>query len=147
MFRFVELVEPSRGQHLLATLNHIVSSNATIFHTTTILADIFVFAYPILLIALFLYVLKHKNISYQHHSLQILTSAITATVITIFIQQLVRKDRPESLPGLQLILSHVPSISFPSDHATISMAIAIGAMLIRYHNKQQYNHVMKYVAR
>ena len=46
------------------------------------------------------------------------------------IQHFVTKARPESLPGLELILKHLPTISFPSDHATVSMAIAIGTVLV-----------------
>lgn len=147
MFRLVELTEPSWWQSLLTWLNHVVSGNATLFHTATILADIFVFAYPILLVVLFVYGRKHKRIHYQHQSLQILSSVAVATMITILIQQLIRKDRPESLPGLQLILAHVPTISFPSDHATVSMAIAVGTMLVRRHNKSRYSGGTKYIPR
>ncbi len=124
------LVEPIRGKQILESLNHVVSSSHSLFQATSIASDIFVFMYPLFLIGLFLYGYKKKQIDTQYAGIQIVASVIAATAITIIIQQLIRKDRPESLPWLQLILSHVPTISFPSDHATVSMAIAVGTYLV-----------------
>ena len=125
MFRLVELIEPEWGKQMLATLNHIVSNNADLFNMTSIGADIFVVTYPVLLIILFLSGRKKRQINWQQDAVRLFFAVVVATLLTILVQQFVRKDRPESLPGLQLILAHLPTISFPSDHATVSMAIAV----------------------
>lgn len=126
----VTLFEPSRGKYILGLLNHLVSSNQIIFHSTSIAADIFVFLYPILLIGLVIQGTRNQKPELAKGSFKIFWGVLFAVLITIIIQQLIRKDRPESLPGLQLILQHVPTISFPSDHATVSAAIAAGTWLL-----------------
>ena len=110
-------------------LNNLVSDPA-VFKIVSILADIFVFAYPILLLGLFIYGMKKAKKEYQFGSISIFISVAVSALITLAVQQLIWKERPESLPGLELILEHVPTISFPSDHATVSMAIAVGTFLI-----------------
>lgn len=111
------------------SLNHLVN-DPTVFKIVSILADIFVFTYPLLLLGLFIYGMKKAKKEFQYGSISIFISVVCATLITLVVQQLIWKERPESLPGLDLILQHVPTISFPSDHATISMAIAVGTFLV-----------------
>lgn len=125
MFRIIELIEPQRGKDMLTILNQIISNTTGLFDLAAVSADIFVLTYPILLIALFLYGWKKNQIEYQQDAVKIMFSVVVATLITIAIQQFVRKERPETLQGLHLILNHLPTISFPSDHATVSMAMAI----------------------
>lgn len=139
MFRFVELIEPQWGKNILAFLNQTVSNAPGLFEIASISADIFVLTYPIFLTALFLYGWKKHNIAYQQDAMRIMFSVIVATCITIAVQQFVRKDRPETLPGLQLILAHLPTISFPSDHATVSMAIAVWSFFVFTRHRKQYH--------
>ena len=125
----ITLIEPQRWKDILTWLNHWVSSNPSLFHVTSISADIFVFSYPVILIFMYFYgYIKHKK-DYQLAGISILISWIVSISINLIIQLFIRKARPETLPWLELILSHVPTISFPSDHAAISMAIAVGFFL------------------
>lgn len=125
----ITINEPLRGKDLLHSINSLASSHEGLFHVISILADIFVFAYPIILIWLFIIGYTKKNSNNQYGSLSVLWSTMVAVAINIVIQLFIRKDRPETLPWLKLILKHVPSVSFPSDHAAVSMAFAIGFYL------------------
>ncbi len=126
----MNLQEPQWWKDILMRLNHLVSLDPTIFKIVSILADVFIFAYPILLIWLFIYGMKQAKKEFQYGSISIFISVVCSALITLGIQHFVTKARPESLPGLELILKHLPTISFPSDHATVSMAIAIGTVLV-----------------
>ena len=125
----ITLYEPLRGKQLLTLLNSRASSNEILFHGISILADVFVFVYPILLLFLFFRGYSSKNKSMQFYSISILLSTAIAVWINILIQFFIWKERPETLQWLKLILKHVPSISFPSDHAAVSMAFAIGFIM------------------
>lgn len=124
------IIEPLRGKYLLWAINNRASSDAMLFHIISILADIFVFSYPILLIRLFYQGFHQKRKELQHWAISIFVSTIFALFINIAMQMIIQKDRPESLPWLKLILQHIPSVSFPSDHATVSMWIAMWFLLI-----------------
>ncbi|HMY80625.1 MAG TPA: phosphatase PAP2 family protein [Candidatus Absconditabacterales bacterium] len=123
------IIEPVWGQHSMSRLNHIVSSDTLLFTITAFCSDFFVFPFPIILVALFLYGIMNKHFRTETYALKIVFSTSTAMIITLLIQQVITKARPETLPGLQLILHHLPTMSFPSDHATVSMAFAIGFWL------------------
>lgn len=125
----ITLIEPQRGKNILEWLNHFVSSDPTLFHAVSICADIFVFAYPVILIAMYFYGYVRKKQAFQLAGISILMSWVVAIAINLIIQLFIWKDRPETLAWLKLILSHVPSISFPSDHAAISMAMAVWTFL------------------
>ena len=78
----------------------------------------------------------------------VFASAAVAALINIVIQQFVTKDRPETvLTGTQhLLLEHLPTNSFPSDHAAVSMAFAIALVcgviyvIVRYSKKNDTSH-------
>ncbi len=125
----INLTEPLRWQQLLAYLNHLVSTNHSIFTISSILADIFVFTYPLTLLALYIYGWKNKKPYLQNWALYTVWATWVATLITLIIQHLVWKERPETMQGIGLILSHLPTISFPSDHATVSAWFAMGIRL------------------
>jgi membrane-associated phospholipid phosphatase len=132
--------EPTRWLQLLQWWN------ATVYHTeilrisVPILADIFVFSYPIFLAGRYLYGIYSKKISYKIQALSIFTSAMIGFLCNSIIQTIFEKQRPELYISnkSQLILSHLPTDPFPSDHATVSAAIATATLLIAYQTNNRF---------
>lgn len=94
-------------------------------------ADLPIFFLPIFLVTYWLYYTFNKNIKSTQEKylkkellLHILYSVIIWIAISLSIQQFVVIDRPEeALKWIwQLLLNHIPDASFPSDHATVSVA-------------------------
>lgn len=139
------IYEPSWWKDFMLSLNHIISSNWLLFDIISICTDAVVFLFPIILLWLYLYGYKNKLDIYKNGSIKVMSWVVIAMIITIIIQQFVRKDRPESLPWLDLILAHVPTVSFPSDHATVGLAVSVWILLLgisikKYlSNKKIYN--------
>jgi undecaprenyl-diphosphatase len=123
------IYEPQRWKELMSLLNHYVSSDPYLFKITSLLSDFIVFLFPLLLIWLYRTGRKNNNKERQYYSLGIFLATCISAWINIIIQYFVVKDRPETLPGLKLILSHLPTMSFPSDHASVSMWFAVAFLL------------------
>ena len=151
-----------------------------------VIADVFVFVYPVYLVVLYVYGMytsrKPKATGWKFldllssllpgllrqplasspqghfladaHSAQwrtlkesalwIFVAGIGSAVFNIFVQLFLTKDRPDIVMDLlyskreDLVLyDYLPSASFPSDHATMSMAIAVATLLwgLRYKKK------------
>jgi membrane-associated phospholipid phosphatase len=124
------ITEPLRGKTLMTYLNHLVSQNTTFFQICSILSDAIVFTFPLILILLTIIWWKKRKIILQEAAFIIFTSSTIAALINIIIQSFITKDRPESLPWLQLILDHLPTMSFPSDHAAVAMAFSVSFLLL-----------------
>ena len=95
------------------------------------MADGPIFFLPIfLLIAWFL----KKDQSSRIHLLHIAYSCVLGVGISLLIQQFVDIARPETALewSVNLILAHIPDASFPSDHATVSIAFLTGLFLAGY---------------
>jgi undecaprenyl-diphosphatase len=111
-----------------------------------ILADIFVFSYPIFLACWYIKGMIAHKISYKIQALSIFTSAMGAFLMNAIIHGITEKQRPELYiqNKNQLILSHLPTDPFPSDHASVSAAIAVATLMIAY---QTNNRILKYCGR
>ncbi len=135
----IKLLEPVWGLRLVKELNDLVHSNEVLKTIIPISADIFVFSYPIYLVAFYLYWKFGKKTNYREYSLYIFFSGISAIAINIFIQQFIDKKRPEQiiLSKDNLIFEHVPDAPFPSDHAAISFAIAMASTLVAIKEKNK----------
>lgn len=91
-----------------------------------LLADIPIFFLPIFLISMWIYyVINNKNIQ-KKSLLFIFYTTVVALCINLTIQQFIHFDRPESVLEWvgNLLLSHIPDASFPSDHTAVSIAFA-----------------------
>lgn len=119
-------------------LNHLISQNATFFHICSVLSDAIIFTFPLILILLTIIWWKQRKTILQEAALIIFLSSAIAALINIIIQWFINKDRPESLPGLQLILDHLPTMSFPSDHATVAMAFSVSFLLLLSRYSRNY---------
>ena len=141
----MQLVEPLRWENLLQMLNAWVSTLHLRFTITSFLADFFVFLYPILLVVLYIIGIKKKSRQLKIYALYVFFSACVAALLNIVIQAFVTKARPESVLTWadNLLLKHLPTMSFPSDHAAVSMAIAIALIcatiyiIVKYSQKSE----------
>jgi membrane-associated phospholipid phosphatase len=148
----VSLPEPKRSAELMKMFNAWINSHEYMIKIVPITADIFVFSYPIILVALYLYGEWGDRISrleYKLYSLYIASSAAWAVLINAIIQSIVLKDRPEGYIEQQefLLLSHLPTDPFPSDHAGVSAAIAASLTIRAYHKKESWLVWMSVYAR
>ena len=128
---FFELKEPKRWEYLLELSNDFVVKNHFLSKTVPITADIFVFTYPLYLVSLYLYWVYSKNVDYKYASMYIFFSGVSWIFFSQMFQFLIIKDRPEDHVSSKknLILEHLPDISFPSDHMTLWIAIATATFI------------------
>lgn len=128
-----EILHNEINKPLLLYLNGL-SSNEIISKIIFFLADSPIFFIPVFLIVFWFYYNKKSSIEWKKKLLNIFFSTILAISISIFIQLFVSIDRPEnSLENKQnLILEHIPDKSFPSDHASVSIAFLVSLYLFWY---------------
>jgi len=129
------IVEPMRWVTIVQNLNAIMKANPTLSHRVPILADIFVFSYPVYLLGLYAWGWIKKTISPKVWALMIWANVAITVVVNILIQFVFQKDRPNIVLGLldqkqeTILHKFLPSSSFPSDHAAVSMSIAVASII------------------
>ena len=123
--------EPVRWKQLLAWLNHLVSHNELLSVIVPLGADLFVFTYPIFLVVMYVCAIVYNNKEEKFGALYIFTSSVVIAVVNIIIQYFIDKQRPEIYITTKdaLILDHLPTAPFPSDHAGVSAAIAVATLI------------------
>lgn len=143
----MNLIEPQRWLQLLLALHQTMISSNTRASLTPILADVFVFSYPIYLAILYSLGWIKKQINYKIASLWIFANVVITTLVNLGIQALVQKSRPNVILWLAdqktetVLHDYLPSSSFPSDHAAVSMSIAI-ASLLRWIQKKDKKYII-----
>lgn len=127
----IPVPEPLRGKRLMEAMNDWVTKHDVLVRLVPFTADVFVFTYPVYLCALYLRGIGKKKEYYKEAALYVFFSVITATVVNLTIQYFTDKSRPETYIDNkeQLILSHLPTDPFPSDHAAVAAAVAMSTML------------------
>lgn len=94
----------------------------------SIFVDWPIFVLPVFLLGYWIYYTysskKSTNIDAKNNLLFVFYSTVLALLISLTIQQFVHLDRPEEhmQAWAKLLLDHLPDASFPSDHATVSIA-------------------------
>lgn len=139
----IKLVEPTWGVNLLKSL--FARMQASIFRSyrMPVLADIFVFTYPVYLLALYGYGIFKKHLQSKIAALYILTGTLMSVIVNIAIQYFVDKSRPNIVLGLAdlkyetILNAFLPSSSFPSDHAALTMGIAMMSLFRGIKNKNR----------
>lgn len=126
------MIEPSRGVELLQYLNSFISQSDTYYTVATILADRPIFLLPVFL--LWLYVWRgmiKRQVSAKYGALLIFFSTAIAAIINLWLQMFIDKARPETALewAWRLVMKHLPTASFPSDHAAVSFAAALAVLL------------------
>ena len=112
-------------------------------HWIPILADIFVFTYPVYLLALYVYGVFRKKIYHKIAALYIWVGVAFSVVANIWIQFIVDKVRPNivlwlaDLKNETILHGFLPSSSFPSDHAAVTMSIAMMSLFRGIKNKDK----------
>lgn len=138
---------------IIIYLNDLMATSWLLKTIIPLLADVFVFTYPLYLIYLYF---SHNNLSrweklwknnnnrqFKYDALTILFSFIWSIIINYIIKAFVQQPRPYQVidlainPKESLILNSIPSDSFPSDHAAASMTIAISTLMIWYSNNNK----------
>ncbi|MDR0282580.1 MAG: hypothetical protein LBI53_04730 [Candidatus Peribacteria bacterium] len=137
------LLEPQRAISVLDIFIEISETYPRIAQFAPIGADIFVFIYPILLVVLYLRGIIKKQLNHKEGVLFIFLSCVISIITNICVQSFFLRNRPNM--GLYLIEAEetflhkfLPSSSFPSDHATVSMSIAIATLLRGYTIKNRH---------
>lgn len=141
------MLEPIWWVELLQKLNEFVSQSENIFNVTAWIADYPIFFIPLFLLILYFgYGVAKKNKDAKYGALLIVGAAITATILNIVIQYFMDKARPETalMSAGRLVMKHLPTQSFPSDHAAVSMAIALATLWRSYRISQKKTVIIRW---
>lgn len=119
------------NQFLLTYLNNLLIEYKCLEKIIFLFADTPIFFLPIFLVWFRLYFNHTKNNKWKNILILIFYSTVTAILISLIIQQFVHLDRPEEhlKNTWKLILEHIPDASFPSDHASVSIAFLTAILL------------------
>lgn len=155
-------------ESIILTLNYWMASHEILIVLMPLLGDIFVFSYPIYLIYLYFshpwkenwrrrkrFFEKNKQVErILHNKLNALTIFFT-TLLGIWANYIVKLFVHESRPfytldlainpNKALILEGLPVDTFPSDHATVGMAVAISTLLLWYQHKNKSMQTMWWI--
>ena len=139
----IKLVEPTRWVNLLKWLFAWMQASVFWSHRIPILADVFVFTYPVYLLALYGYGFFKKHIASKIAALYIFVWVALSVVANVGIQYFVDKARPNFVLWLTdlkketILNTFLPSASFPSDHAAVTMSIAMMTLFRGVKNKDR----------
>ena len=139
----ISLIEPSRWMDILHWWIDIQAKYEWIANLAPVFADIFVLVYPIFLISIYLYAIIKKKPLIKQWAIYICVATFIAILINIWIQTFFYKERPIVVLNqveMEETLLHdiLPTSSFPSDHAVVSMAVAISTLLRWLHNMRKF---------
>lgn len=139
----IQLIEPSRWMDILQRWIDIQSKYEWLTNLAPTFADIFVFAYPVFLILVYLYAIIKKKIQIKQWAIFICLATFIAVLVNIWIQTFFYKERPivvlNQVEAEETLLHDIlPSSSFPSDHAVVSMAFAMATLLWWIYSKKKF---------
>ncbi len=139
------LHEPQWWIDLLLSLNAWMQASAWLATRIPIVADVFVFVYPIYLVAVYLYGVWHHENDYKESALYVGLAAFATVCVNIIVQSFVIKERPDvvldvldSSRDSLLLNQYLPTSTFPSDHAGVSMAVAMATIVWGIHYKKKW---------
>lgn len=115
-------------------------------YLSPLIADLPIFFLPLFLFSMWLYYSwfctknEHKN---KNNLLMIFYGCVIALIINLIIQQFIHFDRPEDAVKAagKVLLQKLPSASFPSDHAAVSIAFAT-ALFFSHYRKVFYSTIV-----
>ena len=139
----IQLIEPSWWMDILNWWINIQSKYECIANLAPTFADVFVFAYPIFLVLVYLYAIIKKKSLFKQWAIYICIATFLAVLINIWIQTFFYKERPIVVLNqvdMEETMLHdiLPTSSFPSDHAVVSMAFAMATFLWWLYNKKKF---------
>lgn len=136
----ISLLEPVWWETLLLTLHTWMQSSQVLVVVITVLADVFVFLYPLFLIAVYVYGMIKRKLAHKTLCIWIFFASLFTILVNIFVQFFVDKQRPNIVLWLvedtseTFLHKFLPASSFPSDHSALSMWFAVACLLfgLRY---------------
>ncbi len=139
----IQLIEPSWWIDILNWWIDIQNRYEWIANLAPTFADIFVFAYPIFLLSIYLHAIIKKKTIIKQWAFYIFFATLIAVLINIWIQSFFYKERPIVVLNqveAEETLMHglLPPSSFPSDHAVVSMAFAMATLLWGIFNRRKF---------
>ena len=140
IFHSIQVTEPERWERLMLMLNEWMIQTDRARSVVPVTADLFVFSYPLFLVWLYGWGIIKATRVWKERALQVFASAMGTFAVNWVIQLFGEKSRPEAAVQNQewLILEHLPTDPFPSDHAAVSMSVAVAVLLIWYHSKVRW---------
>ena len=138
-----QLIEPSWWMDILNWGIDIQTKYEWIANLAPVLADIFVVAYPIFLICVYLYAIIKKKPLVKQGAIYICLATFIAILLNIWIHTFFYKERPivvlNQVEAEETLLHDIlPTSSFPSDHAVVSMAVAVATLLWWLYIKRKF---------
>ena len=138
-----QLIEPSWWMDILNWGIDIQTKYEWIANLAPVLADIFVVAYPIFLICIYLYAIIKKKPLVKQGAIYICLATFIAILLNIWIHTFFYKERPivvlNQVEAEETLLHDIlPTSSFPSDHAVVSMAVAVATLLWWLYIKRKF---------
>ena len=139
----IPLIEPLWWVELLQKWQDIQSKYWWISDLAPIFADIFVVIYPIFLICVYIHAIIKRKKMQKQWALFVFFSTFLSVFINIWIQCFFFKERPiVALSQVDteetLLHSVLPSSSFPSDHAVVSMSFAVAVLIWWLYSKKKF---------
>jgi len=138
------MTEPIRWTKFLLFMHDWMLKSEMLTKLIPLTADIFVFTYPVFLVAVYFYAIWKKNIEHKIWALFIFFSVFFATIFNIFSQLFFDKQRPNVVLWLvdekveTVLHKFLPSSSFPSDHAVVSFSIATAILMYWIYKKNKF---------
>jgi len=138
-----QLIEPSWWMDILNWGIDIQTKYEWIANLAPVLADIFVVAYPIFLICIYLYAIIKKKPLVKQGAIYICLATFIAILLNIWIHTFFYKERPivvlNQVEAEETLLHDIlPISSFPSDHAVVSMSVAVATLLWWLYIKRKF---------
>ncbi len=112
-----------------------LSAFSFIAKITPLLADYPILFLPLFLVSLWIYHSFYKKNSEKKLGLMyIFYACVLALTFSLIIQQFIHLERPETAitSAGKLLMKHIPDASFPSDHASVSVAFLTALFLTGY---------------
>jgi len=119
---------------IIQYLNWLITNN-TIQNLVFLFADLPIFLLPVFLVITWLFIRfkKDNNLGLKQDLVLIVIWIVLALIINLILQIFIKVDRPETaLNSAKFLLEHLPDWSFPSDHASVSIAFLTGLFLSWY---------------
>ena len=139
----IALIEPSWWMDILQWWMDIQTKYEWIASLAPTFADIFVVLYPIFLVSIYLYAIIKKKVQIKQWAIYICLATFVAVLVNIWIQTFFYKERPivvlNQVQTEETLLHEIlPTSSFPSDHAVVSMAFAVATLLWWIYNRKKF---------
>ncbi len=139
----INLIEPLWSVNISKSLFAWMQASVFLSHRMPIFADVFILTYPVFLVILYVYGMITKKLQYKISAVFIFFGTLLSAIINLLIQYFVIEARPNVVLGLPdlkhetIFHKFLPSSSFPSDHAAVSMGIAFSSIVWWVKNKDK----------